>query len=168
MRSFLIALLSVVIGTVISAYIIQEGRFAEDRQGTPATDVPPATAVEIPLTPPVLLYPADGSTITQPYRQSWVFRWQEPSYPKAVKQYHLYVIKESAAYPAVDIFTEETNCIIPQSCSYISDDNLLNWRWRVRVQSTNDTWSPWSDEYTFSVYPVDWVLFYERCPEIAP
>src|SRR5512144_1333110 len=40
---------------------------------------------------PRLVVPRDGSTVSQPFLQPWLFNWDEPSGPNTVSEYNLRV-----------------------------------------------------------------------------
>lgn len=114
---------------------------------------------------PSLAVPQDGSTVSQPYVQPWPFRWDEPSAPAKVQQYHLRVSGPSAAYPVVDVKVNGTEHTSSKSCSYIADQNRLGWKWQVRAQFQDGSWGPWSRVSTFDVSLFNNDLFCQRCPD---
>jgi len=115
---------------------------------------------------PSLAVPQDGSTVSQPYRQPWVFRWDEPRAPGNVRQYHLRVFGASAAYPVADVKVSGTeHTIRGRECSYIIDNHRLGWKWEVRAQFQDGTWGPWAGPSTFNVSPFNKDAYCQQCPD---
>jgi len=83
---------------------------------------------------------------------SWKFEWE--AVPKA-KRYHLYVIGQTAKYPAIDELEIKATSFLRQGRgSYIADQNCKGWRWKVRAM-VGGKWREWSPERTFDVEPMN-------------
>lgn len=126
----------------------------------------PRDEVRAPNWKPKLAIPQNGTTISQPYIQPWLFKWDEPVIPNSVKEYNIRVIGDKAAYPVIDANTTANQYVKPQACSYIVDRNSLGWKWQVRARFIDGNWSEWSPTSTFDVSPFDQNLFCQRCSRI--
>ena len=80
----------------------------------------------------------------------WEFVWSEC--PNA-QTYELFVIGPTATIPVIEINTITTNHF-SQSVGYITDQNRMQWRWKVRAMQ-NEVWGDWSPESTFDVEQLD-------------
>ena len=110
----------------------------------------PISAAQSLELPPQLLEPAANAQLPQRYAAEWRFDWEDVAGAKA---YELVVLGGSAAFPLVQTTTSKSEHTIPISQGYIAAHNLLGWSWRVRAQSANGTWGPWSDVRRFNVSP---------------
>jgi hypothetical protein len=113
---------------------------------------------------PKLVVPRDGSTVSQPFLQHWLFKWDKPSGPNSVMEYNIRVFGAKAAYPLIDINTTMNEYVeAQQSCSYITDQNRSGWTWQVRARFKDSSWGEWSHISNFDVSPFDRNLFCQQC-----
>lgn len=81
----------------------------------------------------------------------WVFGWSE--IPNATA-YHLYVIGANAINPVIDNSNLPSPDYISKSRAYITDQNRMGWRWKVRAM-VDGKWGNWSPEQVFDVEPLN-------------
>lgn len=125
--------------------------------------------IEILQSPEVtLLWPQNGATISQPYISDWTFRWAEPKNPNNIRRYHLVVSGGKAGRAEIDTTINETSYAQPPlPCSFIIDENLSPWRWKVRAQYHDGTWSAWSEERIFHVETMNRIVYCNQCPSAS-
>ena len=161
-----VATLITAVGGLI-AILFQFGVFGPGNQIAPDPGAGgTTTSNDMPLAL-TLAVPQNGSTVSQPYIQPWWFTWDEPRDDGRVQRYHLRVVGDHAAYPLVDVKTNETEYKIPQRCSYIIDSNRMGWKWQVRALFQDGNWGPWVEQSTFNVSAFDRTLFCVRCPGLC-
>lgn len=113
---------------------------------------PPPGPDTTPPTVPVLLSPAPGASLPQP-GTPWTFDWADSSDAESgIKQYQLYVIRQGAGSPVIDILVT-TSTASKNLAGQITHDYLTNWTWKVRAQNNAELWSDWSPVRTFKVEP---------------
>lgn len=102
------------------------------------------------LPPLTLLTPAPEAHIPQndttmgrephPYRGSGFqirFAWTSADTPLPVAAYHLYVKKDAAQYPMVDVMLSETEVHLQLCNAFVADFSLPGWYWRVAALDSN-------------------------------
>lgn len=103
-----------------------------------------------------LLSPDDGAVLDNGCRNSsnrmdWVFDWSNVT---NADTYHLFVKHEGSQFAAVDDSALTASEHARSSSGFVVDQNRFDWFWRVRA-SVDGTWSPWSEERSFDVEPLN-------------
>jgi hypothetical protein len=80
----------------------------------------------------------------------WDFGWSEV--PGATR-YHLYGSGSNPTSPFLN-FTLTSTSYRHETKGYVSDQNRMGWRWKVRAL-VNGIWSDWSEERRFDVAPLE-------------
>lgn len=107
---------------------------------------------------PVLLQPQpnamlDNGCVDRSDPTEWDFDWSD--IPGAA-EYQLFVMGRVAKYPVIDrldLHGSEYRHVSPHS--YIVERHATGWRWKVRAHMKDGTWTPWSEERSFDVEPVN-------------
>ena len=97
---------------------------------------------------PRLIAPVSGAVLPQPESGEWRFDWQ---HVPSAKSYEIVVLGPGAAFPMVRAVTSTSYFVRGVSNGYIIDSNLRGWTWRVRAQSQDGQWGPWSRIRSFNV-----------------
>jgi hypothetical protein len=103
--------------------------------------------------PPTLVSPANGALMDngcQPPKQNnvtWDFDWSDV--PGATA-YHIRVWRNPALPFINDMNVTSSAYHFDKPQGYVSNNNLLGWRWRVRAK-VHGAWGPWSIARSFRV-----------------
>jgi hypothetical protein len=135
-------------------------------QPRPVTKAPAERTSEEAERMPSLAVPRAGSTMSQLYVQSWLFRWDKPRTPSRVQQYHLMVTHGNDTHPLVDVKINGTEYTVPKACATVASVPPLAWRWQVRAQFQDGTWGPWAGPSTFNVESFDKDHLCQQCPQV--
>lgn len=104
---------------------------------------------------PTLVSPADGAVLdngcSQPQESPvWNFDWVVCD---RASTYHLQIMKDGAAIPLFNDSTLTSTSYRFSESGYVTNDNLLGWKWRVRAR-VRGLWSAWA-ERSFDVEPLN-------------
>lgn len=99
--------------------------------------------------------PASGCSANPTRGYGWriLFDWTDSTSPNGIQGYQLYVIDSGAAIPGIDTYVAKSESNEIACNSFVIDQNLQGWQWRVRAQDNRGNYSDWTPWSTFQYAP---------------
>ena len=99
--------------------------------------------------------PATGCSLnpTSGYGSRIFFDWTDSTSPNGIQGYQLYFINSRATIPRIDTFVAKSEFIEIECNSFVIDQNLQGFQWRVRAQDNRGNYSDWTPWGTFQYAP---------------
>lgn len=124
------------------------------------------TAAAALVSVPTLLTPIDNAVIQQNVAASGcpanptrgfglriAFDWTDASSTNGILRYQLTVTPAGAASPTTDTYVDKSEFTYISCNSFVIDEHLPGWQWRVRAQDTRGNYSDWTPTGTFQFAP---------------
>jgi VWFA-related protein len=113
----------------------------------------PASNMKTSAAPaPVLITPIEQALLSPPDREEWRFTWE--GIPNAAR-YQIVVNAPGVSAPIVDAQTRSPRYALakkPLPQTGQAGPPPQGWIWKVRAQSSDGAWGPWSDSRPFDVF----------------
>ncbi|HZT28326.1 MAG TPA: hypothetical protein VFA33_00475 [Bryobacteraceae bacterium] len=99
--------------------------------------------------------PATGCSANPAKGYGWgiLFDWTDSTSSNGIQRYEIYVIHSGAPGPGIDTFVTKSEFSQVSCNSFVIDQNLQGWQWRVRAQDTRGNYSDWTPWGAFQYAP---------------
>jgi hypothetical protein len=126
-------------------YYAKDGHQQQTLSAVPAT---PPNAKEVRGKMPNLVTPIAEALLSSPDKNEWRFNWEDVA---SATRYQIAINAPDLGTPVLEAETRGTHYVLNKKPTY-AGRNLKGWTWKVRAQTADGSWGPWSEVRAFDVF----------------